>query len=95
MAEKRSKKHKKINRWIGGEGKKQGAIRHPGALRKAAKAHGRSTLQEAEVEKNSPDKSIASRGRLALRFMGHAKHGNIGKHVGPRKKHRSKIVRSK
>ena len=65
----------------------QGAVRHPGAVKKAAKKHGRSTAVEAKVESHSPNKKIASRGRLALRFMGKAKHGNLkkgarGKRVG-------------
>lgn len=59
--------------WIGG------AVRHPGALKKAAKKNGRSTLAEAKVEAKSSSKKTASRGRLALRFMGKAKHGNIKK----------------
>lgn len=55
----------------------QGAVKHPGALTEAAKRNGRSKLQEAEIESHSSDPSIRSRGNLGLRFMGHAKHGNI------------------
>jgi hypothetical protein len=58
------------------------SIRHPGAVKSAAKKHGRSTLAEAKVEAKSPSKKIASRGRLALRFMGKAKHGNLKKAKG-------------
>jgi hypothetical protein len=55
-----------VNRkWI------QGAVRHPGALKRAAAKYGRSTLQEAKVEECSPDKHIAARGRLGLRFIKH------------------------
>jgi hypothetical protein len=61
------------DKWIGG------AVRHKGSLTRAAKKHGRSTLAEAKAEEKSPNKKIASRGRLALRFMGKAKHGNIKK----------------
>lgn len=57
----------------------QGAISHPGAVKEAAAKHGRSTEEEAKVESKSPIKKIASRGRLALRFEGKAKHGNIKK----------------
>ena len=59
--------------WIGD------AVRHPGAVKRAAKKHGRSVLQEAKTESHSSNKKIASRGRLALRFKGAAKHGNIKK----------------
>ena len=54
-------------------------VKHPGSLTRAAKAHGKSTLEEAKEESRSSNKHIASRGRLALRFMGKAKHGNIKK----------------
>lgn len=78
------KKSEKKDMWIGG------AVRHPGALTKAAAEHGRTTEQEAKVESKSPNKRIASRGRLALRFMGKAKHGNIRK-----KKHHRKAARKR
>lgn len=55
----------------------QGAVRHPGAVKRAAKKHGKSVAAEAKAEAKSPNKKIASRGRLALRFQGNAKHGNL------------------
>ena len=73
---------KKKDTWI------QGAVQHKGAVKNAAKRHGVSTEQEAKKEAKSPNKSIASRGRLALRFEGKAKHGNIKK--AKAKKHHSK-----
>jgi len=51
------------NNWI------QGAVKHPGALTAAARAHGVSKLQEAEKEAKSPNKHIAARGRLGERFI--------------------------
>lgn len=71
----------------------QGAVKHPGALKKAAKKHGKSTLQEAREESKSPNKKKAARGRLALRFIGKAKHGNL--HKKGKKKHHSKKISSK
>jgi hypothetical protein len=65
-----------IDKWLGT------AVKRPGSLKKAAKKHGRSTLTEAKIESKSGDRKIASRGRLALRFMGKAKHGNIKKAKG-------------
>ena len=56
-----------------------GAIKHPGAVKRAAKRHGRSVSEEAKAESKSSDKKIASRGRLALRLTGKAKRGNIRK----------------
>lgn len=73
------KTKKQENKWI------QSSIRRPGSLTAAAKRHGKSVLAEAQHEAKSPDKKIASRGRLALRFKGAAKHGNIVK-----KKHSKK-----
>jgi hypothetical protein len=64
-----------------------GAVKHKGSLTRAAKKHGRSTLAEAKAEAKSPNKKIAARGRLGLRFMGKAKHGNI-KAAGKKKKHK-------
>ena len=58
---------------------KDATSQHKGSLTRAAKKHGRSTASEAKVEAKSPNRKIASRGRLALRFMGKAKHGNIKK----------------
>lgn len=57
----------------------QGAVKHKGSLTAAAERHGKSTSEEAKEESKSPNKKIAARGRLALRFMGKAKHGNIRK----------------
>ena|SRR6185312_8347745 len=51
-------------------GKPRGdVIKHPGALTAAAKAHGRSKLQEAEKESHSSDPSIRARGNLGKRFI--------------------------
>lgn len=51
-------------------GKPRGSvIKHPGALTRAAKEHGRSKLQEAEVESHSKNKHIRGRGLLGLRFI--------------------------
>jgi len=47
----------------------QGAVKHPGALTKAAKKHGRSKLQEAEAEKKSKNPKIRARGALGERFI--------------------------
>jgi hypothetical protein len=49
----------------------QGAVRHPGAEKAAAKAHGLSTAEEAERESHSSNPHIRSRGLLAKRFIGH------------------------
>ena len=46
-----------------------GAVRHPGALKKAAEKHGVSTHQEAEKEAHSSDQTKRGRGALALRFQ--------------------------
>ncbi len=61
------------DKWI------EGAVSHPGAVKKAAAKHGKSVAAEAKSESHSPNKKIAARGRLALRFTGHAKKGNIRK----------------
>jgi hypothetical protein len=45
-------------------------IRHPGALKRAAKRAGRSTHEEAESEKNSSDPHKRKRGQLAETLMG-------------------------
>ena len=71
---------KKVNKWIGE------AISHPGAVKEAAARHGKSVLEEAKSEEKSPNRKIAARGRLALRFKGAAKHGNIGKKKTRRKR---------
>jgi hypothetical protein len=69
--------------WIGS------AVRKPGSLTAAAHRHGKSVLEEAKKEAHSPNKKIAARGRLALRFKGKAKHGNI------RKPHQRKRIATK
>ena len=45
------------------------AIKHPGALTRAAKEHGRSKRQEAEAESHSSNPHIRARGLLGKRFM--------------------------
>ena len=45
------------------------AIKHPGSLTRAAKAHGVSKLQEAEKEKQSSNPKIRARGALGARFI--------------------------
>lgn len=47
----------------------QGAVKHPGALTAAAKAHGVSKLQEAEKESHSSNPHIRARGNLGKRFI--------------------------
>ena len=47
------------------------AIKHPGALTAAAKAHGKSKLQEAESESHSSNPKIRARGNLGKRFIEH------------------------
>lgn len=59
----------------------KGAVKHPGAVKKAAEKHGRSVTAETKAESRSPNRKIAARGRLALRFKGKAKKGNIKKRV--------------
>lgn len=43
-------------------------IKHPGALRRAAEAHGKSTSAEAESESQSSNPHIRERGNLAKAF---------------------------
>jgi hypothetical protein len=81
MATKKKTK-KKAKHWI------KGAVKHEGSLTRAAEKHGKSTTEEAADEAKSPHKKIAARGRLAMRFMGKAKHGNIKKAKG--KKHHTR-----
>lgn len=64
------------DRWIGG------AVKRPGRVKRAAKRAGISTKQEAKKMAASPNKSEASAGRLAERFLGTAKKGNIRKKGG-------------
>jgi hypothetical protein len=47
----------------------KGAIKHPGALTKAASQHGVSKLQEAEKESHSSNAHIRARGKLGARFI--------------------------
>lgn len=47
----------------------QKAVRHPGALTRAAAAAGVSKKQEAEKEAHSPNPHIRARGILGKRFM--------------------------
>ena len=49
--------------WIGK------AVKHPGALTRAAKQNGVSKLQEAEKESHSSNKKIRGRGLLGERFI--------------------------
>ena len=51
------------HKWIGK------AIKHPGALSKAAAEHGKSKLQEAESESHSSNPHIRARGILGKRFI--------------------------
>lgn len=74
---------KKSKKWIGG------AVKHPGALTRAAEQHGVSKKQEAERESHSSNPKIRARGNLGKRFLGTAKHGNIRRkkaHKGARKR---------
>lgn len=48
----------------------KGSIKHPGALRRAAKKRGLSTRAEASKEKHSSNKKIRARGQEALTLMG-------------------------
>ncbi len=47
----------------------QKAVRHPGALTRAAAQHGVSKKQEAAKESHSPDPHIRARGILGKRFI--------------------------
>jgi hypothetical protein len=51
-------------KWIGP------AIKHPGALTRAASEHGVSKRQEAERESHSSNPHIRARGILGKRFIG-------------------------
>ena len=46
---------------------KSQVVKHPGAFRRAAQAHGESTQEYAEEKKGSPG-TIGKRARLALAF---------------------------
>lgn len=56
--------HLQGKKWIGG------AIKHPGALTRAAASHGVSKRAEARRESHSANPHIRARGALGLRFMG-------------------------
>jgi hypothetical protein len=72
-------------------GKPKGqVVKHPGALKAAAKRDGLSTKEEAAKESHSSNPKIRARGNLGKRFLGTAKHGNI-----KRGKKRAKRVKSK
>ncbi len=47
----------------------QKAVKHPGALSRAAERAGRSKLQEAEKESHSSNPHIRARGNLGKRFI--------------------------
>lgn len=49
----------------------QKAVKHPGALKRAAARAGRSTEQEAQKESHSSNPHIRARGALGLRFIKH------------------------
>lgn len=49
----------------------QKTVKRPGALKRAAARADRSTLQEAEAEKNSSSPKIRARGALGERFIKH------------------------
>ena len=87
------KKGKKINRWLQGSKGHPGAISHPGRVKRAAARDNLSVAQEAEKMAHSGNKSEESAGRLALRFKGLAKHGNIRKHHGPRMRRTKHVAR--
>ena len=53
-----------------------GSVKHPGALTRAAKAHGVSKKQEAGKESHSSNPHIRARGALGKRFM---KGGDLNK----------------
>jgi hypothetical protein len=46
-----------------------GAVKHPGALSRAAAKAGRSKREEAEKESHSSNPKIRARGNLGKRFM--------------------------
>jgi hypothetical protein len=51
-------------------GKPRGeVVKHPGALSKAAKAHGVSKMQEAVKESHSSNPHVRARGLLGKRFI--------------------------
>jgi hypothetical protein len=48
----------------------QKAIKHPGALTRAAKQHGVSKMEEAQKESHSSNPHIRARGNLGKRLIG-------------------------
>ncbi len=66
------------------------AVKHKGSLTAAAKKKGKSVAAEAETEAKSPNKKIAARGRLALRFKGMAGKGKNIRKPGTKKPATSK-----
>lgn len=66
----------------------KGAIKHPGAEKKAAAAAGESTRQYMEEHKNDPG-TAGRRARLGLALEGFAKkrhpHANLGRYLHPKK----------
>ena len=72
------------DKWI------QSSVKHPGAVKEAAAKHGKSVAAEAKSEEKSPNKKIAARGRLALRFKGLAGKGKNIRKPGTKKKSISK-----
>lgn len=48
----------------------KGAIKHPGRMKKLAKAHGRSVRAEMEHDKHSKSASLRSAANLGLRLTG-------------------------
>ncbi len=59
----------------------QGAIKHPGAEKRAAKRAGESTHEYMEEHKSSPGKAGA-RARLGLRLSSMAKHKALKSKIG-------------
>jgi hypothetical protein len=48
---------------------KDEVIKHPGSLRRAAQRAGRTSMEEAEVEKDSSDPKLRKRGTLGATLM--------------------------
>ncbi len=72
-AKHRGMRRKKKNRWV------QRAVSRPGRVKRAAKRDNLSVTEEARKMARSGNRSEEAAGRLALRFKGEAKHGNIRK----------------
>lgn len=67
------------------------AIKHPGAVKRAAKEHGRSTAEEARVEAHSSNKHIRARGILGERLISGKLRGKVR---GGKKRHGRRGARS-